>query len=221
MKNKNIGIVVVPTSSKRGGRSNERGHQFEELVRILLETLAFRVKSRVFSSGTELDLTLENIVTGDTAIAQCKDQKLPIGTRILQQLHSQAVTSGDPVALLFTTSILGPSAQEYLDKSILTKFPKFRVYEAHDIVDLLVASRNVHRPEVLDAFVESQGCVAYEWHLCVYNSRLYWASELFRPGDIRRSSSLNLALRSEKRGCILFSPDAQPSFDPITACRNS
>ena len=130
--NNKVRIVVVPSERGQASRANARGAQFENLVTILLEALAFRVHSRKVSTGTEIDLDAESLVTGERAIVQCKDTKKNIDTAALQQLHSQATTASARVALLFLTTSLTPSADEYHRDSILPKFPLFKVYNSMD-----------------------------------------------------------------------------------------
>jgi hypothetical protein len=176
-----VNLLLVPQADSLQARANERGDQFEEVIRILLETLAFRVTRRLRVSGTEIDILAENLVTGQQAIVQCKDTFDSIDVGVLQKLHSQAVTQSIDVALLFCTSRLTADAQNHLRSSIRPVFRQFRVYGPNEIFDLLAASKSIHRMEVVEAFLRMQGFEAESWNLCAFQNRLYWSAPVIVP----------------------------------------
>lgn len=145
--------VAIEVTVREGDSSKQRGDLLEKLAKRVLSTLQYEhVKTEVRVTGCELDLVATDNQSGSRVLVECKayrDRSIAaeVITKMMGNLWLHDFTSG----WLITTSNLGKDAQGAVDqiRCSAEKSGKLRIYDAASLIDLLVSTGEVVRPDVL------------------------------------------------------------------------
>jgi hypothetical protein len=97
-----VHCLVSPTAN-----TTQRGQFFEDFTAALLRRQGWSVKTRLRVTGQEIDVKAAHVITGKTALVQCKFQSDPVSANTLYQLVGQSGADGYDEAWLYSLS--GPT----------------------------------------------------------------------------------------------------------------
>jgi Holliday junction resolvase-like predicted endonuclease len=171
-------LVLVPSSFD----SNQRGKFFEGIVADLLRKQRYQVIERVRFTGMEIDVLADHKDTRQRAYVECKFQRDPFGSDVIDKLLGKGMRKGADLVYLFSVSEPGSEAKGVIDeltRSAESDGPRFAYVGPEGIVDSLLDLRGIDAiaPEMLEG-LDTGGV-----HLVVIpDSTPFWVVEQLESG---------------------------------------
>jgi hypothetical protein len=156
-------LFIVPAQ----WTNDERGNYFERFVADLLTCVGWKCKTRLRFTGMEIDVLAISKVTKDVALVQCKFQRDPLSSNVVDLLLGQALRRAEVTnTLLFSIAPLGKEARGVVDD--LEASPpakKFGFFGPSEILELINGSSS---SQVEQTYLQEHGRNVASSHLLIH-----------------------------------------------------
>lgn len=137
-------VIVGDTAS-----TTVKGRLLENLGSEVLNILQYDVTKEIRITGMEVDLLAKHRISKEEIFVECKAHSSNLSADVLTKLVGNVFVKGVSSGWLFTTGPLGKDAkglwEEWTGKSP-EESRKLNVYEAKNLIDVLVSSGKIYNP---------------------------------------------------------------------------
>lgn len=184
-------IRIVAEGENEGSKANARGKLFEQVATTALKNSGYDIegrKSNVTYAGMEIDIEGKARITGTPLYAECKCYNKEIDCPKFQAFYAKYMTrwfKDDKAQGLFLAlpGINGQAMGFYRENCEGNKQITLRLLQEADVLDALMSSGTVVRPETFTHQAVSNGRAAGDRILVCSQEGFFWLQHLIPEGS--------------------------------------
>ncbi|MCH8209623.1 MAG: restriction endonuclease, partial [Nitrospinae bacterium] len=167
-----------------GASGPSKGKSFEKLVKTLLRKIGHKnIQCNIYTTGTEIDITANNVLTNFPIICQCKAEKKPIQTPALKQFFGdfskEMETKENVIGVFLSTSGFNSTALRWHEELSKNQRDSLVLFDPDKILQILLDADLIATPYQIDRktsrITTSKRIGTY---LLCLDGELYWGQKL-------------------------------------------